>query len=117
LDLVNITDKPNINDLPYVEQYNVSIYRLLENGSRTLRQGIQFGYQPPRFIGINTRITVTGAWFKTLYDNSTPHYERPSQSIGGISFPYVGIYNNDLGYINSGLNYNAIIDKIGRAHV
>ena len=110
LDLENLTEKPNINDLPYEEQYNVSIYGLQENGSRTLKKGIEFGYQSPRFKGINTRITVNGAWFKTLYENSTPHYERPSQSIGGISFPYVGIYNNDLGYTNSGLNYNAIID-------
>ncbi len=37
-------------------------------------------------------------------------HEKPSQSIGGVSFPYVGIYKNDYGYINSGLRYNCIVD-------
>ncbi len=110
LDLENMTEKPNINDLPYEERYSFLGYAIQQNGSRTLKKGIEFGYSSPRFKSINTRITLNGAWFKTLYENTTPLHEKPSQSIGGVSFPYVGIYKNDYGYINSGLRYNCIVD-------
>lgn len=110
LDLENMTEKPNINDLPYEERYNFTSYATNQNGSRTHKKGIEFGYQSPRFKQINTRLTINGAWFKTKYENTTPYHEKPSQSINGISFPYVGIYKNDYGYLTTGLNYNAIID-------
>ncbi|MBA5793386.1 TonB-dependent receptor [Flavobacterium sp. xlx-214] len=110
LDLENMTEKPNINDLPFTQQYSFSIYATNLNGSRTYKQGIEFGYNSPRFKSINTRITLNGAWFKTIYENSMPLHEKPKQSINGLSFPYVGIYKNDYGYNNSGLNYNCIID-------
>lgn len=110
LDIDNMTQQPDINDLPYEVQNNISRYSMQENGSRTHKKGIEFGYQSPRFKEINTRLTVNGAWFKTFYENTTPVHEKPSQSINGSPFPFVGIYANDLGYVNSGLNYNAIID-------
>lgn len=110
LDLENMTEKPNINDLPYTEQYSFLANATQQNGSRTLKKGIEFGYSSPRFKSLNTRITFNGAWFKTLYENSTPLHYKPSQSIGGVSFPYVGVYKNDTGFLNSGLRYNCIID-------
>ena len=110
LDLENMTEKPNINDLPYEELYNFTCYATNQNGSRTNKKGLEFVYQSPRFKQINTRLTINGAWFKTKYENTTPYHEKPSQSINGISFPYVGIYKNDYGYLTTGLNYNAIID-------
>lgn len=110
LDLENMNEKPDINDLPYEQRYDVRANSVQANGSRTLKKGIEFGYSSPRFKGINTRITLNGAWFKTLYENTTPLHEKPDQSIGGISFPYVGIYKNDYGYVNTGLRYNCIID-------
>jgi len=110
LDLENMTEKPDINELPYEQRYDFKGYTTQQNGSRTLKKGIEFGYSSPRFKALNTRITLNGAWFKTLYENSTPLHEKPSQSVGGVSFPYVGIYLNDDGYIRSGLNYNCIVD-------
>ncbi|WCM41689.1 TonB-dependent receptor plug domain-containing protein [Flavobacterium sp. CBA20B-1] len=110
LDLENMTEKPNINDLPYEQRYEFLGNSTQQNGSRTLKKGIEFGYSSPRFKNLNTRITLNGAWFKTLYENTTPLHEKPNQSVGGISFPYVGIYKNDYGYINTGLRYNCIID-------
>lgn len=110
LDLENMTEKPNIQDLPFEQRYSFLGYSMQQNGSRTLKKGIEFGYSSPRFKHINTRITFNGAWFKTLYENSTPLHDKPTQSIGGISFPYVGIYLNDYGYLRSGLNYNCMVD-------
>ncbi|MXV38343.1 TonB-dependent receptor plug domain-containing protein [Flavobacteriaceae bacterium Ap0902] len=110
IDLENLTQTPDIQYLPYTTQYSFLGITSHQNGSRTFKRGIEFGYTSPRFNGLNTRITFNGAWFKTLYENSTPYHQKPNQSIGGISFPYVGIYKNDTGYINTGLNYNCIID-------
>lgn len=110
LDLENMTEKPNINELPYEERYSFIANAIQHNGSRTFKKGIEFGYSSPRFKNINTRITLNGAWFKTLYENSTPLHEKPNESIGGVSFPYVGIYKNDTGFLNTGLRYNCIID-------
>ncbi|HAD78229.1 MAG TPA: hypothetical protein DCF99_00700, partial [Flavobacteriaceae bacterium] len=72
----------------------------------------EFQYSTPRFKGINTRFTLSGAWFKTKYYNDIPIYEKPSVSIGGVigSFPYIGIYENDKSYTNSNLNYNLMMD-------
>lgn len=110
IDIENITSKPSIDDLPYKEVTQRIEYTKNTNGSSTHKQGIEFGYSTPRFKEINTRFTLTGAWFKTTYTNSDPVYEKPNNSIGGQGNPYVGIYQNDYGYINSGMNYNLVVD-------
>jgi len=78
--------------------------------SATLKNGIEFGYTSPRFKAINTRFTLSGAYFKTQYRNSIPVIEQPSASVGPDGYPYYGIYQNDNGYINSNMNYNLFID-------
>ncbi|MDR2223319.1 MAG: TonB-dependent receptor plug domain-containing protein [Flavobacteriaceae bacterium] len=110
LNLDELTTKPSIEDLPYrdVSAFGLNTYRT--NGSKTYKKGIEFGYTSPRFPVINTRFTLSGAWFKTLYTNTVPSHEKPNKTINGISFPYVGIYANDTGFINSGMNYNLIVD-------
>jgi hypothetical protein len=110
LNLDELTTKPSIDDLPYKEVYSFGMNTYRTNGSRTHKKGIEFGYTSPRFPVINTRFTLSGAWFKTLYTNSAPSHEKTSKTINGISFPYVGIYANDTGFINSGMNYNLIVD-------
>ena len=74
------------------------------------KNGIEFGYTSPRFKSINTRFTLSGAYFKTQLRNSVPVVETPSASIGADGFPYYGIYQNDDGYVNSNMNYNLFID-------
>ena len=103
---------PDLTSLPYTTVTEHSAYSIIENGSVTAKEGIEFQYSTPRFKGINTRFTLSGAWFKTKYYNDIPVYEKPSLSIGGVigSFPYIGIYKNDDGYTNSNLNYNLMMD-------
>lgn len=110
VDLNDWNNGPNLNNLPYSLKKEFGTYNITENGSATLKDGVEFGYSSPRFKTINTRFTLSGAWFRTQYRNTVPVTERPEISLGGQSFPYYGIYQNDDGYINENLNYNLIID-------
>ncbi|PQA95682.1 hypothetical protein B0A69_04720 [Chryseobacterium shigense] len=101
---------PDLTHVPYEVKTNLAEYVITENGSETLKQGIEFGYTSPRIKAINTRFTFTGAWFKTQYRNSVPFAFKPNVSIGVGPFPYYGIYKNDDGYNNSNINYNLLID-------
>lgn len=103
---------PDLSELPYTIVREHAAFATTENGSVTDKEGIEFQYSTPRFKGINTRFTLSGAWFKTKYYNDIPIYEKPGISIGGVigSFPYVGIYENDDSYTYSNLNYNLMMD-------
>lgn len=110
VDLSQWNNGPNLVNVPYTEKKINASYNLTENGSATLKNGIEFGYTSPRFKAINTRFTLSGAYFKTQYRNSIPVIEQPSASVGPDGYPYYGIYQNDNGYINSNMNYNLFID-------
>jgi len=110
IDLENLTEKPKLEDIPYQERNQIRTISRVENGSSTYKKGIEFGYTSPRFKGINTRFSLTGAWFETKYINSIPVQEKPSVSLAGNDYPYVGIYENSDGNIVGGLNYNLIVD-------
>jgi ferric enterobactin receptor len=101
---------PDLTNVPYENIREFGNYSITENGSATIKDGIEFGYSSPRIKAINTKLTLTGAWFKTQYRNTVPVLESPSISLGGSSYPYYGIYKNDTGYVNENLNYNLIID-------
>lgn len=101
---------PNLANIPYTLKKEFGTYSTTENGSATLKNGVEFGYSSPRLKVINTRFTLTGAWFRTEYRNTVPVIESPAISLGGQNFPYYGIYKNDQGYINESMNYNLMID-------
>lgn len=101
---------PDLTNVPFTQMSYFGEYDLTENGSATLKEGVEFGYTSPRIKSINTRFTFTGAWFKTQYRNSVPFAYQPQISVGSGSFPYYGIYKNDYGYVNSNMNYNLLVD-------
>lgn len=101
---------PDLTNVPYEIKNTFGAFSNTENGSETLKQGIEFGYTSPRIKAINTRFTFTGAWFKSQYRNSSAIIYKPTVTVGSEIFPYYGIYKNDNGYINSNINYNLLID-------
>ncbi|MFC4163969.1 TonB-dependent receptor plug domain-containing protein [Epilithonimonas zeae] len=101
---------PDLTNVPYETVREFGNYSITENGSATLKDGVEFGYTSPRIKGINTKFTLTGAWFRTQYRNTVPVLERPSISLAGSNYQYYGIYKNDLGYVNENLNYNLMLD-------
>ena len=110
IDLENLTEKPNVENLPYEERKVFNANSIRENGSSTYKKGIEFGYTSPRFKGINTRFSLSGAWFETLYTNTVPVQERPNASLAGQDFSFVGIYKSADGNKVSGMNYNFVVD-------
>lgn len=110
VDLSQWNNGPDLNSTPYTVKQNMGEYAVTENGSETLKSGIEFGYSSPRIKAINTRFTLSAAYFKTQYRNSVPFLFKPTASIGPDGFPYYGIYRNDDGYVNSNMNYNLFID-------
>ena len=110
IDLENLTGKPVLEELPYTERAVLQGITKRENGSSTHKQGIEFGYSSPRFKGINTRFTLSGAWFKTVYINAIPVQEKPSKSLAGEDYAFVGVYKSDNGNKVNGMNYNLIVD-------
>lgn len=110
LDIGNMTSKPNIDELPFETRQTFQDLVFDTNGSSTTKSGIEFGYTTPRFKSLNTKFTLSGAYFKNIYVNSEVVQETSSKSINGQSIPYIGIYKSDNGFVYSGMNYNLIVD-------
>jgi len=105
-----LTGPPSLEGVPYVLDTLLTAYSMTTNGSRTLKQGIEFTFSTKRIKAINTKITANGAWFRTEYENSVPEYYRPSYTINGKSFPYVGVYDRNDGSLYDVLNTNIMFD-------
>ena len=59
---------------------------------------------------INTRLTITGAWFRTEYHNSQPIMYKPAKMVGGEPLEIVGIYKDANGFIREMVNTNFTFD-------
>lgn len=113
IDAKTLTDKPLLEDLPWRNDTILSTYELYQNGSRTMKEGIEFQYSSPRIKAINTRLTVNGAWFHTIYESSMPRfYAGVSQVIGTIAVnsKYIGYYDWRDQYNKHQFTSNVIVD-------
>lgn len=105
-----LTARPNIAALPYSFRNVLRAYEHTTNGSRTYKRGLEWVFSTKRFNVVNTRVTVSGAWFKTEYHNSLPIMYKPTRTIGGQTLELVGIYRDDEGYIRESTNTNFTFD-------
>lgn len=105
-----LTAKPDVSALPYTLRNVLRAYEHTSNGSRTYKRGIEWMLSTMRFPIVNTRLTITGAWFKTEYHNSLPIMYKPVKMIGGRPLERVGIYKDDEGYIREMVNTNFTFD-------
>ncbi len=110
VDYKTLTRPPSLENLPYVKDTLMLYYSFSTNGSRTEKEGIEFTLSAKRIEAIKTKLTVTGAWFKTRYSNSRPQYYRPSVVIGGKVYPYVGLYRDTDKYLREMFNTNFTFD-------
>ncbi len=88
----------------------LTTHAMTTNGSRTLKTGIEFTLISPRIKVIMTRFSVGGAYFRTRYTNSQPEYYRPSVSINGKAYPYLGYYADTDNYLRERFNTNFSTD-------
>lgn len=105
-----LTSRPDVHQLPYTTKNVLRSHEFSSNGSRTYKKGIEWILSTIRFPVINTRLTITGAWFKTAYHNSLPIMYKPSKMIAGEPLELVGIYKDDEGFIREMVNTNFTFD-------
>lgn len=101
---------PSLDGLPYTVETLVRAAGVPCNGSRTRKRGVEFTFSSQRIEALRTRLTVTGAWFRTEYSNSDPVYENPGTVLNGKSYIYTGIYASDGGYIREMWHTNFMVD-------
>lgn len=110
IDEGTLSGPPAIEDLPYTSDTLMRGWTVTTNGSRTFKKGVELTFSSKRIEAIRTRITVTGAWFRTEYSNSEPVYYYSGTVINGKSVMYTGIYLNDSNYIREMYNTNFMVD-------
>ncbi|MBQ9888568.1 MAG: TonB-dependent receptor plug domain-containing protein [Bacteroidales bacterium] len=110
IDKSTLTGPPALEGLPSVADTLLTAYGITSNGSRSMKQGVEFTLGTKRIESINTRIYINGAYFRTVYTNSIAEYERPSQQIAGKPYPYIGIYDHNDGRLYESFNTNFMFD-------
>lgn len=110
IDKSSLTGPPSLSGIPYQNDTVLTAYSFTTNGSRTLKEGIEFTLGTKRIKALNTKITANGAWFRTKYMNSQPEYYRPGVMIDGKSYPYIGIYDKNDGNYYDSMITNLMLD-------
>ena len=110
IDANSQTTVPDPQTLAYEVKHELSGYSRTYNGSRTLKQGLEYTLSTKRIPKLNTRLTISGAYFKTLYENSVEVQEIPTTMVFGDRIHYAGVYADDEGYIRETNNTNFTFD-------
>lgn len=110
VDASTLTGPPTLSDMPYQLLTELCAYTHYENGSQTKKEGVELSFASKRIPKIYTRLTITGAWFRTTYRNSQLIMERPSVVIDNNRVKYVGLYHDDENVVNQMANTNFMFD-------
>lgn len=108
-----LTDKPDLRTLPYEEKTRLGLYGSTTNGSRLVKEGVEYQLSTKRYDAIKTRFTLNGAWFKTTYANSEPMYRSVTTAVVDgtpVNDMYMGFYDSSEGYVREQLNTNLMAD-------
>lgn len=112
IDASQLTGPPSLEGLPYEQTEVLRTYGMTQNGSRIYKEGIEFQYSSPRIPVISTRLTVNGAWFYDIYENSRPQFRTVSAVVGNVAVSdrYIGLYAIQDSYIRQQFTSNFIVD-------
>ncbi len=108
----SLTSKPELSSLNYELSKKLYGYQYVENGSKQLKKGIEIELDIKRIKPIYTAIRISGAWFKSTYQNSRPMFNAISSVIDNVSISdnYVGLYNWNDGRENEQLSTSILLD-------
>lgn len=101
---------PSLENLPWKADTLLTAYSYSSNGSRTIKQGIEFMFTSKRIRPLGTKVSISGAWLLSKYMNSQPEWWRPGSVIGGKPFPYLGLYESNDGRLYEIFNTNFLFD-------
>lgn len=110
VDAATLTAPPSLETLPYEWVTELCGHEEYTNGSQTRKKGIEYTLSTERIKKIHTRLTITGAYFKTTYRNSQTVMYRPSTVVDNRQIQYVGIYKDNDGVVNQMMNTNFTFD-------
>ena len=110
VDAATLTAPPALDDMPYEQLSELCAYTHYANGSQTKKEGVELTFASKRIPRLYTRLTITGAWFRTTYRNSQLIMERPSVVVGNSRLQYVGLYSDQEGVVNEMANTNFMFD-------
>lgn len=107
-----LTGPPSIDNLPYTDRTILDGYSFVTNGTRIDKQGVELQLTTARWQPLRTALTLTGAWFRTLYSNSQLLYKPVNTVIGNtaVSDLYVGLYDTTDGRVNDRLSTSIMLD-------
>ncbi len=101
---------PSIDELPSAPDAYLAVRSKPSNGSRTRKEGIEYTFRSRRIKSIHTRLTITGAYFRTVNSNSQPLWYKPSVIVAGKELQYAGLYDDNDGNIYRSFNTNFLFD-------
>ena len=110
LDPDAITAPPKLEYLPYTDVTAFGSYGMASNATRLFKEGVEYLFTSKRIPALRTRITIDGAWFRTLYSESEPYWYRPTVNLGGQGVPYVGYYSDPDGSRKISFNTRFMFD-------
>lgn len=113
IDASKLTAQPTLDHLHYTEKQVLGTYSMTTNGSKLVKEGIEWQLATKRFELIKTRLTINGAWFKTTYTNSEPMFRSNTTAVVDgtpVNDLYLGFYDNKTGSIREQLNTNFMAD-------
>lgn len=71
---------------------------------------MEFQFASKRIESLKTRVTMYGAWIKTIYNSDSPQYKASSILLDNKQLKYVGLYNGDNGTESQAFNTNFMFD-------
>ncbi|MDE6801848.1 MAG: hypothetical protein K2J06_03685 [Muribaculaceae bacterium] len=101
---------PIIDELPYKEVIYQAVRSTVTNGSSTTKEGVEYTFKSRRIPLLRTRVTVNGAYFRTVNNNSQPLWYKPSIIVNGSELQYIGLYDDTDGMEYKSLNTNVMLD-------
>ena len=101
---------PLIEDLPYRDMTYQATRSHVTNGSRTRKSGVEYTFQSRRIPAIRTRVTVTGAYLRTVNNNSCPLWYKPNIIVNNRELQYIGLYDDVDGSKYQSFNTNILLD-------
>lgn len=112
IDAGTLNGPPSLDGLPYTEVEALGGTSMVTNGSRIDKQGVEFTLTTARWKSAATALTVTGAWFRSVYSNSQRVQRSVGDVAGGVAVGqyYAGVYNTLEGRVNTRFNTNFMFD-------
>lgn len=101
---------PTIDELPHEVETRLNVVNHTTNGSKIDKEGVEYTLSTRRFPIIRTRLTVSGAWFRTTLHNSQALWYKPGVVLNGKELQYVGLYDDDDGNRYESVNTNFTFD-------